>query len=76
MCDISRLGSFRAPWPSRWKGPVRTGFQKAIQIIAPGHDSRIIFPATSPVWIELAERVGFEPTWGAMPPTDFESVPL
>lgn len=21
----------------------------------------------------LAERVGFEPTWGAMPPTDFES---
>src|SRR5690606_31828696 len=25
---------------------------------------------------EMAERVGFEPTWGAMPPTDFESVPL
>ncbi len=24
----------------------------------------------------LAERVGFEPTWGVMPPTDFESVPL
>ena len=24
----------------------------------------------------MAERVGFEPTWGAMPPTDFESVPL
>ncbi len=25
---------------------------------------------------EVAERVGFEPTWGVMPPTDFESVPL
>jgi hypothetical protein len=24
----------------------------------------------------VAERVGFEPTWGVMPPTDFESVPL
>ncbi len=23
---------------------------------------------------EMAERVGFEPTWGVMPPTDFESV--
>ncbi len=25
---------------------------------------------------KLAERVGFEPTWSVMPPTDFESVPL
>ena len=24
----------------------------------------------------LAERVGFEPTWGAMPPADFESEPF
>ncbi len=29
-----------------------------------------------PFFFELAERVGFEPTWGVMPPTDFESVPL
>jgi len=24
----------------------------------------------------MAERVGFEPTWIVMTPTDFESVPL
>jgi hypothetical protein len=24
----------------------------------------------------MAERVGFEPTWGAMPPADFESEPF
>ena len=24
----------------------------------------------------MAERVGFEPTWGAVPPADFESEPF